>query len=243
MVTDAPIAPEVGERLEIVGVAITVKTTPALAFPETVTTTLPVVAPLGTGAVMLVLVQLVGVAVVPLNLTVLLPWVDPKVVPVIVIAVPTVPEVGDRPIIFGMTVKLLPLLDTPKTLTTTLPVVASEGTGTTMLVEPQVVGVAATPLNVTVLLPWVDPKFEPLIVMDVPTIPDVGDKLEMLGLVAHASEGSRNRKANARINAGPHVLCRMDTPPLSLLARLEPNLTVPEAMYVGPHTHLFNYCQ
>jgi hypothetical protein len=49
------------------------KFTPALATPETVTTTLPVVAPLGTGATMLVEPQLVGVAVVPLNFTVLVP--------------------------------------------------------------------------------------------------------------------------------------------------------------------------
>jgi hypothetical protein len=38
-----------------------------------VTATLPVLAPLGTVAVMLVAVQLVTVAVVPLNVTVLLP--------------------------------------------------------------------------------------------------------------------------------------------------------------------------
>ncbi len=51
----------------------TLKFTPALATPETVTTTFPLVAPAGTGAVMLVALQLVGVAVVPLNFTVLLP--------------------------------------------------------------------------------------------------------------------------------------------------------------------------
>jgi hypothetical protein len=45
----------------------TVKLTPLLATPPTVTTTLPVVAPDGTGATMLVALQLVGVAAVPLN--------------------------------------------------------------------------------------------------------------------------------------------------------------------------------
>ena len=71
MVTDVPTAPEVGERLFIFG--LTVNVTPLLACPLTVTTTAPVVAPEGTGALMLVALQLVGVAAVPLNVTVLVP--------------------------------------------------------------------------------------------------------------------------------------------------------------------------
>ena len=51
----------------------TVKLTPLLETPPTVTVTGPVVAPLGTGATMRVAVQLVGVATVPLNRTVLPP--------------------------------------------------------------------------------------------------------------------------------------------------------------------------
>jgi hypothetical protein len=50
-----------------------VKLKPLLCTPLTVTTTLPVVAPLGTGATMLVALQLAGMALVPLKLTVLLP--------------------------------------------------------------------------------------------------------------------------------------------------------------------------
>ncbi|PYU04641.1 MAG: hypothetical protein DMG33_13385 [Acidobacteria bacterium] len=65
------------------------------------TVTLPLVAPLGTGATMLVLLQLVGVAVVPLKLTVLVPCVAPKFVPAIVTAVPTGPEVGERLVMLG----------------------------------------------------------------------------------------------------------------------------------------------
>src|SRR5262245_20336628 len=61
--------------------AITVKLTPVLASPPTVTTTLPVVAPTGTGTTMVLADQLVGVAVDPLNLTVLVPCVAPKFVP------------------------------------------------------------------------------------------------------------------------------------------------------------------
>lgn len=57
----------------MLGADPTVKFTPLLATPPTVTTTLPVVAPVGAGATILVVLQLVGVAVLPLNLTVLVP--------------------------------------------------------------------------------------------------------------------------------------------------------------------------
>ena len=53
--------------------AVTVNVTPLLATPPTVTTEFPVVAPLGTGVTMLVALQLVGDAAVPLKLTLLLP--------------------------------------------------------------------------------------------------------------------------------------------------------------------------
>ena len=42
-------------------VAVTVNITPLLATPPTVTTTFPVVAPLGTGTTIIVALQLVGV--------------------------------------------------------------------------------------------------------------------------------------------------------------------------------------
>src|SRR5574340_789628 len=79
------------------------------------------------------------------------------------------------------TVKLTPLPATPFTVTTTLPVVAPVGTGTTMLVSLQLVGVAAVPLNVTVPVPWVAPKLVPAIATDVPTEPLLGVKLVMFG--------------------------------------------------------------
>ena len=77
------------------------KLTPLLATPPTVTTTLPVVVPAGTGATMLVALQLVGVANVPLKVTVLVPCIDPKLVPVIVIEAPIPPELGVRLVIVG----------------------------------------------------------------------------------------------------------------------------------------------
>src|SRR5260221_8194843 len=48
------------------------------------------------------------------------------------------------------------------------------------LVADQLVGVAAVPLNVTVLVPCVAPKFVPVIVTAVPTGPFVGDRLSTL---------------------------------------------------------------
>ena len=120
------------------------------------TITVPVVAPDGTGATMLVALHDVGVVETPLNVTVLVFWVAPKFAPVIVTDVPTGPEVGVRVLIIGVgstTVKLTPLLATPDTVTTTFPAVDPLGTGTTMLVELQLVGVAVVPLNVTVLVP------------------------------------------------------------------------------------------
>lgn len=52
---------------------VTVKATGLLAMPETVTTKFPVVEPDGTGAVILEEPQVVGDALVPLNLSVLVP--------------------------------------------------------------------------------------------------------------------------------------------------------------------------
>jgi hypothetical protein len=161
---------------------ITVKLAPLLAFPPTVTTTLPVVAPEGTGTLMLVELQLVGAAVVPLKVTVLVPCVLPNVVPVMVTDVPIRPDAGERLVMAGVTVKLLPLLALPPTVTTTLPVVAAEGTGALILVELQLLGVAVVPLNLTVLVPCVLPKVVPAMVTDVPTGPDVGERLVMAGV-------------------------------------------------------------
>jgi hypothetical protein len=185
IVTDAATAPVVGDRLVMLGAATTVKLTPLLARLPTVTTIVPVVAPVGTGATIDVVPQLVGVAVVPLNFTVLVPCVVPKFSPVMVTDAPTAPVVGDTLLMDGATVKFTPLLATPLTVTTTLPVVAPVGTGALIEVALQLVGVVVVPLNFTVLLPWVVPKFVPVIVTDTPTAPDVGDRLVMVGEAAN----------------------------------------------------------
>ena len=59
----------------------------------------------------------------------------------------------------GSTVNVGPVTDTPLTVTTTAPVVAPVGTGTTIDVLAQLVIVADVPLNFTV--PAVVPKFVP----------------------------------------------------------------------------------
>src|SRR4051794_18122248 len=69
------------------GGVLTVKATPALACPFTVTITAPLVAAVGTVTVMLVALQPTGVAGVPLNVTVLVPAAVPKLVPLIVTTV------------------------------------------------------------------------------------------------------------------------------------------------------------
>jgi len=84
----------------------------------------------------------------------------------------------------GRTVKLFSLLATPETVTTTLPVVAPVGTFATMLDAPQLVIVAVVPLNFTVLLPWVEPKFDPAMVTEALTAPEAAVKLVMLGAAA-----------------------------------------------------------
>jgi len=185
IVTGAPTGPDVTDRLVMLGATVTVNGTPLLADPSTVTTTGPVVAPVGTFNVILVALQVVAVpAFVPLNVTALVPWLDPKLLPMIITDVRSVPDVTDRLVILGATVTVngTPLLADPPTVTTTGPVAAPVGTFIVMLVAFQVIAVPAfVPLKVTVLLPWLDPKLLPVIVTGVPTEPDVADRLVMLG--------------------------------------------------------------
>jgi hypothetical protein len=121
------------------------------------TTTFPVVAPLGTGTTICVSLQLLVRAATPLNETklTLVPTVGPKFAPLTVTTVPIGPDVGLMLVMLGggVTVKGRPLLGTPPTVTTTFPVVAPTGTGASMLVALQFVGVASVPLKVTVLVP------------------------------------------------------------------------------------------
>lgn len=154
---------------------------------------MPVVAPAGTVVLMLVAVQFVEgetVAVVPLNLIVLVPCVEPKPVPVIVTDVPAAPEVGEGAVMLGAatTVNAVPELVTPATLTVTLPVVAPVGTLVVSVVEVAAVTVAVVVLNLTVFADGVVEKFVPVIVTEAPTAPVFGDSELMLGVARTVNE-------------------------------------------------------
>ena len=101
IVTTEPMAPELGARLVMLGAGVTVNVDPLLAWPPTVTTTGPVAAPAGTGAVIEVALQAVGVELTPLKVTVLLPWAARKLVPAITTEVATAPVFGVRLVIVG----------------------------------------------------------------------------------------------------------------------------------------------
>jgi hypothetical protein len=162
---------------------VTVKEVLFTVLPFTVTENGPDDAPDGTKVMMLVSLQLATTAAVPFSEVVPVPCVAPKPVPAITTSVPTTPDVGDTLVIPSpsTTVKLMPLLATPEAETTTFPVVASIGTVAAMLVALQLVGVASVPLKLTVPLPCVVPKLVPVMVTEVPTTPEVTERLLMTG--------------------------------------------------------------
>ena len=217
--TPVPPGPELGKRLVIVGLGAggesTAKLTPLLATPATVTTTLPVVAPVGAGTTIEVEFQLAGVAGVPLKLTELPPCVPPKPVPLIATDVPTTPEVGDKFVMLGAdpTVNSTPLLPIPPTAISTFPVVAPVGTGTTIDVSLQLVGVATMPLKVALLLPWIAPKLLPATVTDVPTGPMFGEMLFMVGNVCPEREApaTKTKRINRMLELTPWFLIQRVT--------------------------------
>jgi len=184
IVTIAPTGPLEGLKIVIVGAGgVTVKSDVLVPVcPATVTDIAPVVAPVGTEVVILVAVDAVTTAVVPLNLTVLFAGVASKLVPVIVTLVPSGPLVGVKLAIVGVTIKLVELVAVCVPMVTTMgPVVAPVGTVAVMLVEVDAVTEASVPLNVTVLFPGIASKFVPVIVTLMPASPPVGLKLVIAG--------------------------------------------------------------
>jgi hypothetical protein len=183
-VTEVPTGPMFGDKFVMVGAELMVNVAALLARPPTVTTTEPVEAPEGIGALIDVLVQVVGVAMMPLKVTELLPWLVPKLLPLIVTVVPTGPKLGDKLVMLGaeLTVKVTALLATPPTVTITGPVVAAAGTGMTICDAAQFCATPAVPLKVTLLEPCASPKFVPAMVTGLPTPPDEGDREAMLGV-------------------------------------------------------------
>jgi hypothetical protein len=131
-----------------------------------------------------VALQVIADATAPPKVTVLLPGVDPKLLPLIVTDVPIGPEAGERVVIWGFTVKETELLAAPLTVITTLAAPGKRPLGTlaTILATPQLVTVAVAPPKVSVLVPCVEPKFVPVIVTEVPIGPEVGDRLLIDGV-------------------------------------------------------------
>lgn len=154
IVTVEPVTPEVGDRLAILGVAV--KNEILLEAPLTVTITCddPGPRPTGTVTPMLPILQLETLAAIPAKVTVLELWFKPKLLPVMVIAVPTGPEISDRLVITGVTVKVAILLVKPLTVTAMLSFPAGTlGTLKAMLPGAQLVRVIALPPKLTVLVP------------------------------------------------------------------------------------------
>src|ERR1700722_20150145 len=124
---------------------------PSAVVVATWTVTGPVEAPVGTTAVMLVSVEVTAVAVVPLKVTTLSLWFEPKPAPVIVTVEPTDPAAGD---IAGTdkgssTVNEKLVLATPSSTTVNGPLVALVGAVAVMLVSLHGYASTAAPLNWT----------------------------------------------------------------------------------------------
>lgn len=153
----------------------------AIVIPLTFTVIGPEVAPAGTLVAILVVVDELNVANVPLNAT---DGVVLKCVPVIVTGVPTAPPTGVKLVTVGddNTVKLLALETvTPLTVTEILPVVATAGTLAVIVVVVDASTVAVVLLNFTMLLAGVVLKFVPVIVTIAPSAPLVAVNVLIVG--------------------------------------------------------------
>src|SRR6266508_6222103 len=166
--------------LEWVRTGPTVKLVVLVAVPPGVVTLIgPVVAPVGTVAVIRVGEFTVNViAATLLNVTeVVVKPVPLKFVPLIVTLVPTGPRVGVNEVIVGagtaVTVKFVALVAVPPgAVTAIFPVVAPVGTVAVILTLELMIKAALTPLNVTEVAPV---KLVPLIVTVVPNRPEPAD--------------------------------------------------------------------
>jgi len=152
----------------------------------TPTETVPGSAVAGTAATIVESLHEDTAAFTPPKVTRPVPWLAPKLDPVIVtdvLAGPDVGEIADTPDATGpeVTVNIVsPRNDVAILLLVTIksPVVAPGGTIATTIVGDQLVVVALVPLKVT--LPET-PRFAPLMSTVAPTGPATGDKLVMAG--------------------------------------------------------------
>jgi hypothetical protein len=164
-------------------VVVTVKFVALVPMPLAFVTVIrPVVAPIGTTAVILVdETTLKLLAATPSNLTEVVPV---KLVPSIVTVVPLGPLVGENDVIVGdpvgVTVKLpVPVAVPPGVVTLIRPDMAPDGTTAVICVgELTVKLVALVFLNFTSVAPV---KFVPVMTTDVPTGPEVGTNDVIVG--------------------------------------------------------------
>jgi hypothetical protein len=201
------------EPQSLVDEVVTVKSVlEVTVVPPTVTAIFPVVAPVGTVTVSCVEMAALTVACVPLKVTVLLPIVLLKLVPVMVTVAPTRPLAGLKLVMVGLVVVVVVTVkssvettDCSSTVTVIFPVVAPVGTVTTKVVDEALEIVATVPLNDTALLANIALKFNPVIVTVVPTGPLVGVKLVIDGAGTCSSSSLQAEIINtlARIRMTP----------------------------------------
>lgn len=178
IVTVVPTGPLTGEKPVTAGTGITVKPLVVVAFPPVVATVMvPVMAPAGT-VVVIVRGVAANAAAIPLNVTASVPA---RPVPLIVTDVPTIPLVGAKLVIVGVTVKFVVLATTPPAVVIVIgPVTAAAGTTATICVDVSLVIVPATPPNLTDTAPA---RLVPVIVTLVPVGPLSGEKPLLASIV------------------------------------------------------------
>src|SRR6185369_13627095 len=145
----------------------------------------PVVAPVGTVALICAEDTTVKLAVTPLNLT---DVATPKPLPLMVTVVPTGPLAGENEDTTGgpVTVNEPVLCPVPAAVVTLIrPVVAPAGTVALICADDTTVKVAVTPLNLTDVAPL---KPLPLIVTAVPTGPLAGENEDTTGGLVTVNE-------------------------------------------------------
>jgi hypothetical protein len=197
IVTVVPTGPLLGETPVTESGSRTVNCTPLLVTPSSVTVTGPLVAPDGTTRVTLVSLQALALATKPLNWTVLLPWFGAKPEPLIVTVPPDEAAEGVKLMIVGFITSNVTLvgLEIEPTVTVTIPGPDGVVPGTVATIcelLQLVMEVATTPPKLTVLLPCVTPKFEPVMVTLVPVGPRSGDTPVTNGEVPTVSETLSN---------------------------------------------------
>lgn len=230
--TDVPARPFVGENELITG-GPTVKLVALVPVPAAVWTWMgPVVAPVGTVAVIWVgeLTTFVVAAVV-LNVTVV---ALQKPVPVITtLVVPAVPEVGLNDVMVGavaaVAVKDEALLVAPLSTVTFCAPAETHGTVVVIDVSLTSVNVAVVEPNLTLVTfgVW---KFVPVIVTGVPGVPDVTLKLVIVGAAAYAGSAVTKAATTPSASATPTVFPEIltDLPPFR--SELRCNLPMPQAI-------------